>query len=182
VVKTVRRRRLVDVQHRVGFGTCMAIEHVRAPLGWQSNTAFGERINLTSRQPVAAVGRRVRTRCKGEDGVRQPLAVFHCSDNFCWPHASGRKPRPQPEPTPGGGSAHPWRPCTPAMAAGLTEHVWTLREGLLCRVPPWPQPAAGWPAVGGGEAARGGGPEPGRCVHTARCEGVTRGERATGRS
>jgi hypothetical protein len=28
------------------------------------------------------------------------------------------------------------------MAAGLTDHVWTLREGLLFRVPPWPQPHA----------------------------------------
>jgi hypothetical protein len=27
------------------------------------------------------------------------------------------------------------------MAAGLTDHVWTLREVLLLRVPPWPQPA-----------------------------------------
>jgi len=29
-----------------------------------------------------------------------------------------------------------------AMAAGLTDHVWSLREVLLCRVPPWPQPHA----------------------------------------
>jgi hypothetical protein len=27
------------------------------------------------------------------------------------------------------------------MAAGLTDHIWTLREVLLFRVPPWPQPA-----------------------------------------
>jgi hypothetical protein len=26
------------------------------------------------------------------------------------------------------------------MAAGLTDHVWSLTEGLLYRVPPWPQP------------------------------------------
>jgi hypothetical protein len=32
-----------------------------------------------------------------------------------------------------------WRPWTPAMAAGLTDHIWTLREVLLFRVPPWPQ-------------------------------------------
>jgi hypothetical protein len=25
------------------------------------------------------------------------------------------------------------------MAAGLTGHVWTLKEVLLYRVPPWPQ-------------------------------------------
>ena len=29
----------------------------------------------------------------------------------------------------------------PAMAAELTDRVWTLREVLLFRVPPWPQPA-----------------------------------------
>ena len=39
------------------------------------------------------------------------------------------------------GSAKRWQPRTPAMAAGLTDHVWTLREVLLFRVPPWPQPA-----------------------------------------
>jgi hypothetical protein len=52
-----------------------------------------------------------------------------------------RQPLPQPEPTNGTGSAKQWRPWTPAMAAGLTDHVWTLREVLLYRVPPWPQPA-----------------------------------------
>jgi hypothetical protein len=141
VVKTVRRRRLVGVTHRVVFGSLEAVNHVLAPLGWHINTAFVERINLTIRQHVAAVGRRVSTLCKGEDGLRQQLAVFHGYDNFGLPHASLRQPLPQPEPTNGTGSAKLWRPYTPAMAAGLTDHVWTLREVLLFRVPPWPQPA-----------------------------------------
>jgi len=140
VIKIVRRRRLVRVSHRVVFGTLEAVNAVLAPHGWQINTAFVERINLTIRQHVAAVGRRVSTLCKGEDGLRQQLAVFHCYYNFCLPHASVRQPLPQPEPTKGSGSATQWRPCTPAMAAGLTDHVWTLREVLLFRVPPWPQP------------------------------------------
>jgi hypothetical protein len=38
------------------------------------------------------------------------------------------------------GAPKQWRPRTPAMAAGLTDHVWTLREVFLYRVPPWPQP------------------------------------------
>jgi len=46
---------------------------------------------------------------------------------------------PQPEPTHGTGSAKRWPPRTPAMAAGLTDHVWTLRDVLLFRVPPRPQ-------------------------------------------
>src|SRR6266478_978943 len=142
VVKTVRRRRLVDVKHRVVFGTLEAIQQVLAACGWQINTAFVERLNLSIRQHVAAVGRRVTTLCKGEDGMRQQLALYHVYDNFCLPHASLSQPLPQPVPTHGTGSAKRWQPRTPAMAAGLTEHVWTLREVLLFRVPPWPQPQA----------------------------------------
>src|SRR5215475_1621463 len=55
------------------------------------------RLNLTIRQHIAAVGRRVSTLCKGEDGLQQQLAVFHCYYNFCLPHASVRLPLPQPE-------------------------------------------------------------------------------------
>jgi hypothetical protein len=112
VIKTVRRRRLVRVRHRVVFGT------------------------------LAAVGRRVATLCKGEDGLHQELALYHVYHNFCLPHTSLRQPLPQPELTKGTGSAKQWQPRTPAMAAGLTDHVWSLREVLLFRVPPWPpQPA-----------------------------------------
>jgi hypothetical protein len=57
-------------------------------------------------------------------------------------HASLRQPLLVREPTNGSGSAKQWRPCTPAMAAGLTDRVWSLREVLLYRVPPWPQPQA----------------------------------------
>src|SRR5215510_13304910 len=66
VVKTVRRRRLVRVRHCVVFGTLETVHAVLAPLGCQINTAFIERLNLTIRQHVAAVGRRVSTLCKGE--------------------------------------------------------------------------------------------------------------------
>jgi IS1 family transposase len=141
VVKTVRRRRLVDVKHRVVFGTLDRVNQVLAACGWQINTAFVERLNLTIRQHVAAVGRRVTTLCKGEQGLHQQLALYHTYYNFCLPHASLRQSLPQPLPTNGNGSAKRWQPQTPAMAAGLTDHVWSLREVLLFRVPPWPQPA-----------------------------------------
>ncbi len=141
VIKTTRRRRLVRVSHRVVCGTCEAVQQVLAACGWQINTSCVERLNLTIRQHVAAVGRRVSTLCKGEAGLDQQLALSHGYDNFCLPHGSVRQPLPQPGPTNGTGSATQWRPCTPAMAAGLTDHVWTLREVLLFRVPPWPQPA-----------------------------------------
>jgi transposase-like protein/IS1 family transposase len=140
VVKTTRRRCLVDVTHRVVFGTLGAVNQVLSPLGWQINTSFVERLNLNIRQHVAAVGRRVSTLCKGEDGLRQQLALYHVYYNFCLPHASLRQALPVPEATNARGSAKVWQPCTPAMAAGLTDHMWTLKEVLLYRVPPWPQP------------------------------------------
>src|SRR5438477_6342207 len=137
VVKTVRRRRLVSVKHRVVFGTLEAVEQVLSACGWKINTAFIERLNLDLRQHVAAIGRRVATLCKGEDGLRHQLSLFQTYHNFCLPHTSLRQPLPQPLPTNGTGSAKHWRPCTPAMAAGLTDRVWTLREVLWYRVPPW---------------------------------------------
>jgi len=129
---------VVRVRHRVVFGTLAGVNRVLATTGWQINTAFSERVNLTIRQHVAAVGRRVMTLCTHEAGIRQQLALYHVYDNFCLPHASLRQPLPHPEPTNGTGSAKRWWPRTPAMAAGLTDHTWTLQEVLLFRVPPWP--------------------------------------------
>src|SRR5262245_1906635 len=96
-IKTVRRRRRARVSPRVVFGTVEAVNQVLGPLGWQINTAFVERINLSLRQHVAAIGRRVATLCKGEEGLRQQLAMYHVYHNFVLPHASLRQPLPQPE-------------------------------------------------------------------------------------
>jgi hypothetical protein len=112
---------------------------VLAACGWQINTAFIERLTLSMRQHGAAIGRRVTTLCQHEDGVRQQLALSQVYDHFGVPHASLHVPLPQPLPTHGTGSAKTWHPRTPAMAAGLTERVWTLRAVLLFRGPPWPQ-------------------------------------------
>jgi hypothetical protein len=140
VVKSYRRRRIVGGKHRVVFGTQRAIEPVLAACGGSINTAFVERLNLDIRQRVAASGRRVNTLCQGEAGLRAQLALFQTYHNFVLPHASLRQPLPVPEVTNGHGSAKVWRSCTPAMAASLTDHVWTLKEVLMVRVPPWPQP------------------------------------------
>jgi IS1 family transposase len=139
-VKTVRRRRLVEVKHRVVLGTKAAVAQVWATCGWQINTSFVERLNLSLRQRVAAMRRRSATSCKGEDGLGQHLALFQVYHNFVVPHASVRQALAAPIATNGTGSAKVWRPCTPAMAAGLTDRVWSLKEVLLFRVPPWPQP------------------------------------------
>jgi hypothetical protein len=141
VVKSYRRRRIVGVQHRVIFGAAQTIEAILAKRGWQINTSFVERLNLDLRQHVAAIGRRVNTLCKHEAGLRQQLALFQVYHNFVLPHASLRVPLL--DGTEGAESVTRWQQRTPAMAAGLTDHVWTLRAVLLFRVPPWSPPQAG---------------------------------------
>jgi hypothetical protein len=94
VVKTLRRRRLVAVKHHVVVGTKAAVAQVLAACGWQINTAFVERLNLSLRQRVAAMRRRSATPCKSEDGLSQPLILFQVYHNFVLPHASLRQPLP----------------------------------------------------------------------------------------
>ena len=140
VVKKMRRRRIVAVKRHVVIGTQAAVDQVLIACGWLINTAFVERLNLSLRQRVAAIRRRSATSCKREDGLSHQLALFQVYQNFVLPHASLRQALVGPIATNGTGSAKVWRPCTPAMAAGLTDHVWSLKEVLFYRVPPWPQP------------------------------------------
>ncbi|MDP9379919.1 MAG: hypothetical protein M3Q29_07175 [Chloroflexota bacterium] len=51
-----------------------------------------------------------------------------CCYNFCWPHHSLRRETPA-------GSEHKWLERTPAMAAGLTNHIWSIEELLRYQVP-----------------------------------------------
>jgi IS1 family transposase len=138
VIKSYRRRRIVGVKHRVVFGAAETIESILAKRGWKINTSFVERLNLDFRQHVAAIGRRVNTLCKHEAGLRQQVTIFHTYHNFVLPHASLRLPLPDLMDTIE--SSKRWQPRTPAMAAGLTDRIWSLRDILRVRVPPWPQP------------------------------------------
>jgi hypothetical protein len=72
-----------------------------------------------------------------------PCSLFHAYHNFMLPHASLRLPLPELEPISKSGAIKRWQPRTPAMAAGLTDRVWSVREVLMCRVPPWPQAQMG---------------------------------------
>ena len=94
VVKQYRRRRVVRVRYRLVFGTLARVKQVLTAQGWQINTAFIERVHLTIRQHVAAVGQRVTTLCKSEAGLYQQLALYHTYYNFCLPHASLRRSWP----------------------------------------------------------------------------------------
>jgi IS1 family transposase len=140
VIKCMRRRRLVEIKRQVVIGTQAAVDQVLARCGWLISTAFIERLNLSLRQRVVAIRRRSASPCKSGHGLSHQLVLFQVYHNFVLPHASLRQALAEPIPTHGSGSAKLWQPRSPAMAAGLTDHVWTLKEVLMFRVPPWPQP------------------------------------------
>jgi len=140
VIKNMRRRRIVEIKRHVVIGAQAVVDQLLSACGWLINTAFVERLNLSLRQRVAPIRRRSATSCKGEEGLSHPLILFQVYHNFVLPHASLRQALAEPIPTNGTGSAKLWQPRTPAMAAGLSDHRWSLREVLMFRVPPWPQP------------------------------------------
>lgn len=143
VVKQREHGRVVAVTQRVIFGSLKTIEKVLQAAGSQViNTAFIARLNLTIREHVAALGRKVQDIAKTVAGLRHQLSLAQAYHNFCLPHSALRVPLPAALPTRGNGSPKKWQPRTPAMAAGVTIRVWRMEELLLLRIPPWQQTSA----------------------------------------
>ncbi len=134
VVKKRLRRRVVRVDRRMIYGSLERTKAILARHGWQINTAFIERFNLTFRHHVPALGRRVNTLAKTEEGLRRQCLLAQAYYNFTLPHRSLRLAVT-------GSSTRKWQPRTPAMAAGATDRILSLEELLRFRVPPWPQEA-----------------------------------------
>jgi transposase-like protein len=133
VIKHHSGRRLVSVTRRVVLGTAEAIARVLARTGTGTgiNTAYIERLNATFRAAVAPLVRRGRALVRSEGTLTGWMYLVGCADNFCWEHDSLRRPALP-------GERLKWQERTPAMAAGLTDHRWTMRELLSdpIRVPP----------------------------------------------
>jgi IS1 family transposase len=139
VRKRRARRKIVAVSTQVVFGTAEEVRSTLHALGQKINTAFIERVNRTLRAHVPGLGRREEGLVKTEPALRRRGVLVIGYYNLCLPHTSLREPLPRPIPTKGNGSAKKWQPRTPAMAADLTDHVWSVGEFLLFRVPPWRQ-------------------------------------------
>ena len=114
--------RLHGVKLRVVFGTPSA---VIALLG--KSTAYIERNNLTSRLFNARQVRKTLAFSKDPDLNRAAALWEDSYYNLVRPHKSLRIPDQD-------GPNRQWQPRTPAMAAGLTDHVWTVKE-LLATLP-----------------------------------------------
>lgn len=102
--------------------------------GQQINTAYIERLNATFRSRLATLGRRTRSLARLDETLQAGMYLIGCvytilaQGNFCTFHKSLRVP----------GIIHgrrKWLPRTPAMAASITDHRWTVKELLLFKVP-----------------------------------------------
>jgi IS1 family transposase len=122
VEKTREKGRVVSIATRVVFGTMAA---VIAALGMSKvsraiNTSFVERQDGTDRHRNA---RKARETYRFSKDWRYHESVTYLTMyvyNFCWPV---RTLRVMDEPG-------VWRKRSPAMAAGLTDHVWSIPEWL----------------------------------------------------
>ncbi len=137
VIKHPRGRRLVDITRRVVRGTAEAIAGVRSATGTGTglNTSSIERLNATFRASMCPLVRRGRAIARGEGVLTGGMYLVGSASNFCWEHDSLRVAA---EP----GGQLKWRTRTPAMAAGLTDHRWTMHELLSQPIPlpPWVAP------------------------------------------
>jgi transposase-like protein len=137
VVKHRAGYRLREVTRRVICGTAVAVAAALAASGGgtQINTAYIERLNATFRGSLAPLVRRGRALARDEATLEAGMYLVGCAYNFCWEHESLREEA-------GGSGDGKWRGRTPAMAAGLTDHRWTMRELLSRRIPPpaWEAP------------------------------------------
>ncbi|MHA2313621.1 MAG: hypothetical protein ACXADF_19275 [Candidatus Thorarchaeota archaeon] len=139
VVKQRVNGRVVGVSHKLVYGSMAMVEYILSQSGVGINTAFIERLNLFIRQHVAALGRKVICLAKTKLGLEAQLSLCQTYHNFCLPHSSLCLPLPEPQSTKGNGSPKKWQKRTPAMAAGVTDHIWRMEEVLLFRPPPWRQ-------------------------------------------
>lgn len=120
VEKRREKGRVVEIVTRVVFGTMAAIMAVLAgsKVSRRINTSILERQNATDRHHNARKVRKAYTFSK-DWRVHEAMTYFTMySYNFCWPIRTLAERDEQ-------GSI---RKQTPAMAAGLADHVWTMRE------------------------------------------------------
>jgi len=143
VVKRSAQRRVVSTSQRVVRGTAAAIGAVldATATGTGIHTAYIERLNATFRSHLTPLVRRGRAIAHTVATLDAGMWLVGTSYNVCWSHASLRLEAPA-------GSGRKWLERTPAMAAGLTDHPWTLRDLLHYGCPCLP----GW--LPSGVAAR----------------------------
>ena len=127
VVKRREKKRVVSVEQRLVEGTEADLAGCLSRFGGKLfNTAYIERLNATFRARLFALVRRTRALARRQALLHAGVYLIGSVYNFCTVHRSLSKEQSR----------------TPAMAAGITDRSWSVRELLEYRVPPprWQPP------------------------------------------
>ena len=132
VIKRSQNKRVVEITRRMTHGLLAQAEKLlmQSQGGSVLNTAFIERLNGTFRERLASLTRKSRHAARRLRALETGMYLIGCSYNFCFAHQELSK------------ASHVGSSCTPAMAAGLTNHVWSVFELLSYHIapPPWVEP------------------------------------------
>ena len=121
-----RQGRTLTIERRLVQGTQALVARLltNSQQGGVINTAYIERLNATFRQRLNCLARRTRTLARTTHTVNTAMFLLGCVYNFCTPHHSLSLSRPT----------------TPAMAAGITDHIWSIDELSHFKIPTTYQP------------------------------------------
>jgi IS1 family transposase len=128
VIKRTEKKRVVEITRRMTQGLLSSAEKLlqQSRGGMVLNTAFIERLNGTMRERLASLTRKCRHAAQRLDGLETGMYLIGCTYNLCFPHHELSHAK------------HFGFPCTPAMAAGLADHIWNIGEVLTYKVAPAP--------------------------------------------
>lgn len=126
VVKTRRKGRVVKVETRVALGNSERIEErlKASPVSNKINTSLVERNNSTLRQDCRRLTRKTYGFSKRVDMLEGHIHIISAIYHLCHYHHGLKQPLPVQS------QRRKWFHRTPAMAAGITEHKWTIMELL----------------------------------------------------
>ncbi len=128
VIKHTKKKQVVEITRKITLGP---LEKAKALLqmtkGCQEfNTSLLERESGTTRERLAALTRNCRHAAHRPQTLEGGMYLIGGTYNFCWPHHELSTAK------------YDGRPCTPAMAAGVTEHIWSVLELLSYKIAPAP--------------------------------------------
>jgi transposase-like protein len=132
VIKQTVKKRLSEVVRQMSHGTLeqAMLLLARSQGGQMLNTSFIERFNGTMRERLAALTRKCRHAAQRLQALETGMHLIGSVYNFCCFHqalstrAAGEAQRPLRQ--------------TPAMASGLTDHLWSISELVSYKVAPAP--------------------------------------------
>jgi hypothetical protein len=127
VHKQRQKGRVIDIEIRQIFGTPPQLQEAltRSSVSRHVNTAFVERFNGTTRHRNSRQARKTYAFSKDWDCHEDQAFLTLVGYNFCWAvrtlgvlNSDGRRQKR-----------------SPAMAQGITDHVWTVKEFLRYQIP-----------------------------------------------